>query len=159
MSQENKISATLSQQVKDAIYASIESIKNNLGDVLTHALDASDRQALVQLGDKTVAFVEKTTDYAQLNPSLVPPYLDVNEMAKDLTLVQDLRPIYNQLAALTTAVEDAIMLGGSEAYHGALIFYKSLPGAVRSNVPGSATILEDLKKRFPRGKRPDAPKM
>jgi len=77
------------------------------------------------MGDKSISFVQKALDYAGSNPALVPAFLDLAEAKKDLALSADLHQLYNQLNALATAVEDALLLAGSEAYDGALIFYNA----------------------------------
>jgi len=158
MSQKNRISASVSAEDKATVLANITSIQNTLSHMLTHSLEADDRRAMIKMGDKTVAFVQKSLDYAGNNPKIVPSYLDLEEANKDLKLSQDLQPIYNQLKALTTAIEDALMICGSEAYDAALIFYNAAKGAARSNIPGSEAILEDLQHRFPRKQAKAAPK-
>jgi len=150
MSQANKISAVISDEDKQNVQNNIKSIQTMLASVLMHSLTADDRHTMVKMGDKSVAFVQKALDYASKNPTLVPSYLDATEAEKDFKLYADLQSIYNQLGTLFTSVEDALMICGSEAMNGALIFYQSLQGAVRSNVPGSEAILEDLKQRFPK---------
>jgi hypothetical protein len=40
------------------------------------------------------------------------------------------------------------MVAGSEAYDAALIFYNSMKGASRVNVPGSQAVYNDLQQRF-----------
>ena len=149
MSQQNRISATVSQEQKVAIQSGIDGIKTALSDILIHSLTPKERKTIVKMGDKTVAFVQKSLDYADSNLTLAPAYLDIAEAQKDLKLSLDLQSIFNQLSALTTALEDAMIISGSEAYNGALIFYNSVQGAVRSNVPGSQSILDELKQRFP----------
>jgi hypothetical protein len=43
--------------------------------------------------------------------------------------------------------------GGSEAYHAALAFYHNVQAAAKDDIPGAKAIFEDLKTRFPGGKR------
>jgi hypothetical protein len=45
------------------------------------------------------------------------------------------------------------MLAGSEAYQAALVFYKSVKMAAAHDVPGAKAVYEELKTRFPGGKR------
>jgi hypothetical protein len=45
------------------------------------------------------------------------------------------------------------MTAGSEAYQAALVFYKSVKKAAAQDVPGAKTVYEELKTRFPGGKR------
>ena len=39
---------------------------------------------ILKLGDKTLAFGEKSFDYAKANPMLVPPYLDMGMFENDM---------------------------------------------------------------------------
>lgn len=149
MSQQNRISATISQEQKIVIQSAIDGIKTALAEILIHSLTPKERKTIVKMGDKTLAFVQKSLDYANSSPGLAPAYLDIAEAQRDLKLSLDLQNIFNQLSTLTTALEDAMIISGSEAYNGALIFYNSIQGAVRSNVPGSQSILDELKQRFP----------
>jgi hypothetical protein len=45
------------------------------------------------------------------------------------------------------------MAAGSEAFHAALSFYHSAQSAAQGDIPGARAIFEDLKIRFPSGKR------
>jgi hypothetical protein len=41
------------------------------------ALTPAERHELPKTGEKTIGFVEKAYDFAQQNPNLIPPYLDM----------------------------------------------------------------------------------
>jgi hypothetical protein len=45
------------------------------------------------------------------------------------------------------------MIAGSETYQAALIFYKSVKMAVAHDIPDTKAVYEELKTRFPGGKR------
>jgi hypothetical protein len=45
------------------------------------------------------------------------------------------------------------MTAGSEAYQAALVFYKSVKMAAAQDIPGAKAVYEELKTRFPSGKR------
>jgi hypothetical protein len=98
--------------------------------------------------DKTVAFVQKSLEYAEMTPALVPGYLDIPEAKKDLVFSQDLNTVLKQVSILQRAIEDTMMVAGSEAYNAALVFYNSVKGASRVNVPGSEAVYNDLQHRF-----------
>ena len=87
-------------------------------------------------------------EYAANNTALVPSYLDLVEANKDLKLSKDLNNILKQVSTLQRAIEDTAMVAGSEAYDAALVFYASVKGASRVNVPGSQSVFEDLQKRY-----------
>lgn len=102
------------------------------------------------MGDKSIAFVSKALELAAQNPILVPAYLDLSEAEKDFELTQNLMSIEQELLTLLRFVEDVMMVAGSEAYEGALIFYNSVKGASRSDVPGAQAVYDELSSRFPR---------
>lgn len=149
MSQDNLLSASISAADKTTINTNIANVTTTLGAILSISLTADDRKNMLKMGDKTLAFVQKTITYANQNAALVPVFLNLPEANKDLQLADDLNDIYKALLTLITSVEDALMISGSEAYNAALIFYASVKGAARSNVAGSQAIYDDLKQRFP----------
>ena len=148
MSQENLISAEIPENVMTDILTKLNEVSNLLASTLIFNLTGQDRLEMYKLGDKSQAFVEKSLEYASNNPTLVPSYLDLPEAKKDLKLFQDLGRINKQVSTLQRAVEDTMMVAGSEAYDGGLVFYASVKGASRVNVPGSEAISDDLQKRY-----------
>jgi hypothetical protein len=50
---------------------------------------------------------------------------------------------------LEDAIDDTEMAAGSEAYHAALVFYKSVKMVVAQDIPGARAVYEKLKTRFP----------
>jgi len=148
MSQENLISAEISERAMNDILNKLSEVSNLLAGTLIFNLTGQDRLEMYKLGDKSQAFVEKSLEYASTNPTLVPSYLNLPEAKKDLKLFQDLGRISKQVSTLQRAVEDTMMVAGSEAYDGGLVFYASVKGASRVNVPGSEAISDDLQKRY-----------
>jgi hypothetical protein len=148
MSQENLISSAISAENLTEINSKLTAIQTTLASVLLFNLTAAERQALHTMGDKTLAFVQKALEYAENNPALMPPYLDLGEAKKDFALSHDLYGILQQVNTLQRALEDTMMVAGSEAYDAALIFYNSVKGASRVNVPGSEAVYNDLQQRF-----------
>jgi hypothetical protein len=101
------------------------------------------------MGDKTVACVQKTQEYARANAAFVPAFLDVTALSADLSAVSELRELAQGLSPISQALEDSITLSGSEAYQAALIFYGNVKNAAKTKVPGAAPIYDDLSARFP----------
>jgi hypothetical protein len=149
MSQKNALTATLTDADKQAILQQVAQVKQQLSHLLLFNLTAEDRHGLLKMGDRSMAFVNKALTYASQNPTLVPPYISVEEAVKDNTLAAQLSDIARELAVLSTALDDTIMIAGSEAYDAALQFHGSVKAASRSNTPGSQAIYEDLSQRFP----------
>ena len=148
MSQENLISTSISTETLVAVNTNLTAINTALANILLFNLTATERQSLRIMGDKSIAFVQKALEYAENNPALLPPYLSLAEAQKDFALTHDLYGILQQINTLQRAVEDTMMVAGSEAYDAALIFYNSVKGASRVNVPGSEAVYNDLQQRF-----------
>ena len=148
MSQENLISTSISTETLVAVNTNLTAINTALAHILLFNLTATERQSLRIMGDKSIAFVQKALEYAENNPALLPPYLSLAEAQKDFALTHDLYGILQQINTLQRAVEDTMMVAGSEAYDAALIFYNSVKGASRVNVPGSEAVYNDLQHRF-----------
>jgi len=153
MSQENRISAAISEADKQTVLQQLASIRQLLGPALQLSLTPEERLGLAKMGDKSLAFVGKALEYAAANPTLVPGYLDIPEALKDYTLAVDLKQLLRELGTLTQTMEDNMMIAGAEAYDASLIFHGSIRGASRANTPGSKAIYEDLVARFPHGGR------
>lgn len=143
----NEISITIPKQVLDDVLASLTTARTKLAPYL-QALTPDERQGILKMKDKSVAFVSSSLDYAESNPEFAPPYLDVPELKKDVKAVTDLNPIEQQAAQLLSLVDDTIMLAGSEAFTAALTYYNSVKTAAKRNVPGAKPIYDDLKVRF-----------
>jgi hypothetical protein len=139
MSQKNLISAEINTEQSAAAVSKIEELSALLTHALTISLTANERNGMLKMGDKTLAFIQKALEYAQQSPSLIPMFLNLAEAQKDYKLAAGLYVIQQKLGALLRAVEDAGMVAGGEAYDAALNFYNSLKGA-RANVTGTQVI-------------------
>jgi hypothetical protein len=117
------------------------------------ALTPAERHELPKMGEKTIGFVEKAYEFAKQNPNLVPPYLDMDAFGMDFRDAHGLWALVNSIRQLNENAEDTEMLAGSEAYQAALVFYKSVKMAAAQGVPGAKAVYEELKTRFPGGKR------
>lgn len=92
--------------------------------------------------------ISKALAYAEANPQLVPPYLDVPEFRKDFNLALTLQAILQISTPLQESIADTARAAGHEAYRAALVFYQTAQQAAELNVPGADTIADDLGERF-----------
>ena len=104
------------------------------------------------MGDKSLAFVEKASEFAHKNPDLVPSYLDVAAFDIDLADERALTSVLNQIRRAEQLLDDTAMVAGSEAIVAALAFYNALQAAAKVNVEGAKTLYAELRERFPGGK-------
>lgn len=153
----NQVSISLSAADLQAINGAVATLQGKLQTIMI-ALTKEERMVLPKMGDKSVTFVEKALEHALANPTLVPPYVNVAELQKDVVAVQSLLKVLNPLLQLCEGIDDTIMQAGSEAYSASLAFYATVKGAVKSGVPMAKSIEDDLSQRFPsRGKNKTVP--
>ena len=143
---ENKISLDITPAAITTVITALGTVKQNL--TFLQSLTPEDRQSIPKMGDKTFAFVKKSFDYMKANPTLVPSYINIDEMRKDIETTEKLRSIYILVQELESRLDDSITLAGSEAYMAALSFYQSVKAASKSNVPAAKPIAEELSNRF-----------
>ncbi len=152
----NRLSLAIPDADLKAIQGAVQLLQDKL---LPHliTLTPGDRRELPKMGDKTVAFVRKATDYALADPQLRPAYLDVEELGRDLEAVDTLGGLHRALSQVVDGLDDSMLAAGSEAYTAALSYYQSVRGAARSRIQGAQAIADDLGQRFPGRPRNGAP--
>jgi hypothetical protein len=152
---DNRHSQAIPQDVLTQAQTKINEVITLLAPYVV-ALTPSERHELPKMGEKTISFVEKAFDFAQQNPNLVPPYLDIGAFGTDFKDAHGLWTLVNSIRQLEENAGDTEMTAGSEAYQAALVFYKSVKVAAAQDVPGAKAVYEELKTRFPGGKRKPA---
>lgn len=120
------------------------------------SLTPEERQEFARLGNRTENWSKKTMDYIRNQPSFNPSFVDVAETERDFNARQMLRPVYNQISALSDLTEDTMMLLGSDIYQSCVAYYRNVKLMAEQNVNGAKTIYEDLAAQFPG--RPGTPK-
>jgi hypothetical protein len=144
---ENSISLDIKESDAVEITKAIQVLADKLQPLLI-ALEASDRQSLAKMKDKSVPFIEKIIQYVESNPEFVPVFLNTDEMKKDFNAFTVLNNFLRPLAQITRNLEDTAMLCGSEAYSAGLIYYGSVKQAAKVNVPKAKAVADDLSVRF-----------
>lgn len=139
------------QQVPTDVLAQAKTLLEQLATLLSPymvALSASDRQTIPKMGEKTLSFVVKAQEYAGQHPNLLPPFMSKAEFDVDVADATNLAGLKVQIDQLASAVDDTVMVAGSEAYSAALAFYNSVKLATRQNVPGAKVLNDELALRF-----------
>ncbi|MDR0717932.1 MAG: hypothetical protein LBF50_11075 [Azoarcus sp.] len=116
------------------------------------ALTPEEKQGLLKMGPKSLAFVERAHEFAQSNAALRPAFLDMEEFDADFADAHNLWDIQNSINQLADAVSAIVTVAGSEAYQQALIFHGNVKFAAAST-PGAQTIYKELSALLPLGKR------
>jgi len=152
MSQDNRISVSIPQQVIDDALANIKKASDSLKPYL-QGLTEDERGSIAKMGDKSSPFVSKSFNYCGSNPEFAPNFLNVTELEKDLGTVDQLTPVLNAVSVLRSDLDDTVMLCGSEAFTGARYYYNSVSFAAKNGNTAAKPIAEDLARRFPGVKR------
>ena len=145
---ENVISVEFPAADVQEIKTNILHIKGKLPQGLV-TLTPEERRAYAKMGDKSIAFVEKALDMAQSFPQLLPAFVNVAELNKDVEAVKVMKTILRQLEEITVLLDDSILLAGSEALTAALSIYNAAKDAARRDVAGAKQVADELKERFP----------
>jgi hypothetical protein len=156
----NRISLNLPDDQKRAVAGTLEALHDLL---LPHLVDlgAAERHQLAKMGPMTVDFVASALEYARANPQYVPPYVDLDEFARDLAAVTWLHQVHASLEQVRDMVDDSMLLSGSEAYGAAQACFKSFKAAAQLGLPGAdliAKALLALHPSSPARRRPPAAK-
>jgi hypothetical protein len=96
--------------------------------------------------------VEKSVQYTDERPDLVPSYLDIPEFKKDLKLARQLRELLLMLNPVVEKISDSYLAAGVDAYEAARRLYSHIKAASESGAPGTDSIAAELKKRYVRRK-------
>lgn len=148
---QNKVDAEVKESAKKEILDAINLIDKKLPFLV--ALTPDDRREMPKMGNKTHSFVNKALEVASQNEEILPRYFKVDDLKKDMELVNALSSVSLALSQLSQKVDDTIMTAGSEAYIAALVVYRSL-----QNMPSGTGLdgaLEELKKHFKKSTSPN----
>jgi hypothetical protein len=127
----NLISTSISQEQINEIIAAIDRINAKLPTLVS--LTNEELSSLPKVSYKNIDFIHEVLDFADTYPDLVPPHIDVQEIRKDLRLIESLTKILVPMKKLVKKLEDSTLLAGSEAYIPSLAIYNSVKaGTARS---------------------------
>ncbi|KAM3106366.1 hypothetical protein ACKFKH_18940 [Phormidesmis sp. 146-20] len=142
----NRVSATLNADARQTVMEAIETIKQAM-PFLLH-LSAEERRTLPKVGDRARGFILNCLDAAQQHSGCLPRSFDVEEMQKDVQLIEDLYPVLMALMELHSLVDDTYFAAHSEAYVAALKVYDAAKS--HDDMPGMKIVVEQLKQHFAR---------
>ena len=122
-----------------------------LSDVLLPKLTVltNGKKDLLNLGDKSIAFVDKAYESAQQETDLLASFIDLEAFGKDKKAIDSLRSIDFKLTRLQSAVDDSFAVAGSEAYNAALMVYSLMKNAAKMGYPGAKDKVDEMSARFP----------
>ena len=118
-------------------------------------LTPKERHDIPKMGDKSVSFVNKSIEYANIHSNEIPASMPPADVQQDFDAHDELRIIRNAIGSLYESVDDTMMALGSEAFQGANAYYRIFKSAARMNRPGMDAVVEDLGQRYPGPKGDD----
>lgn len=142
----NRISNELSEESRDEILRSID-YASRLMPFLT-GLDPRERQMMLKAGDRCVAFIRKAAEVGQMNPGYLPRAFNLEEMRKDMALMDALYPIMVATSQLAEKLADTYAIASSEAYASALLVYRSIKSVKGES--GLEQAYAELRRQFAR---------
>ena len=127
----NFISSTISQDQINEIISAIDRINAKLPSLVS--LTNEELSSLPKVSMQNIDFIHEVLDFADTYPDLVPTHIDVQEIRKDLRLIESISKILKPMKQLVKKLEDSALLAGSEAYIPSLAIYNSVKaGTTRS---------------------------
>ena len=130
-----------------AVQAAVQTLQAKLIPHLVN-IGTDEKRALAKMGSKSVDFVSKTLIYANTNPQFKPAFVDIDNFSRDVSAFGVLPSLQQPVSQIADMLDDSLALTGSEAMNAALAYYQSVKTANKLNVPGAATINDDLAQRF-----------
>ncbi|MCH2043228.1 MAG: hypothetical protein MK212_03750 [Saprospiraceae bacterium] len=129
---ENKISAQLTEDAIQEIAELVKQIKGKLPFLLE--LSANDRAKIPTVDRTGKAFISDALDAARAKNAVLPEYVSVDELEKDLKLFEALSRVLAPLAELYASLEDTKRVAGAEAYTSAMVIYNMFQMAAKMGV-------------------------
>lgn len=147
----NRISATLhDHQLSEALNC-IHQLRQTLPFLAE--LEEDERFYVLQIQPSMVPFMEAALVQARTHSHLLPHFLDVDEMGRDLDLFHKLEGIIKPLEELLRQLNEAAMAAGSDAFESAITFYKAVRMGAREGDHGAEEVLENLRMKLPNLRR------
>ena len=150
-----RTSFDISDDDLQAVQAAVQTLQAKLVPHLVN-IGPDEKRALSKMGSKSVDFVSKTLTYANTNPQFKPAFVDIDSFSSDVSAFGMLRSLQQPVSQLADMLDDSLAIAGSDAMNAALAYYQSVKTANKLNMPGAATIADDLATRFA-GQGPRAP--
>lgn len=153
--QENRFDLTLTTDEEAKVDAAIEVLVTVLLPKL-FVLEKSEKADLLRMGDKSVAFVDKSLEIARQDNALLEAFVDVPALERDVDAIARLRALSFKIDRIASAINDSKALAGHEAYSTSLMVYSLMKNAAKMGHPGAKEKVEELKQRFPRTRKKSA---
>ena len=143
---DNMISEEVAAEVKTQVLQKIQEIWALLPFLVNVA--ASDKANLPSIGDKREGMDQTFIKHMTEHPDLVPSFVNMPEVLKDLKFRGDMGDMIRPLAQLLEAMTDTRFLANHDNFMAYLATYNNTQSAAQRDYPGADTILPDMARYF-----------
>jgi hypothetical protein len=148
MANGNTSNALIPGSVIEEIAVMLNQISTTLAPYVI-TLTNKERRGIPKMSDKSQPFVKKAVDYTNRNPEFIPSFLKAGELSNNLENNMALATLFNISEQISNNLNDTMMVCGSEALKGSLMYYHNVKQGARNGISNARGIYEDLQKRFP----------
>jgi len=148
MANDNRVSATITDDVKAQILTKFQEIADLLPFLSN--LGANEKRGITTIGTEREAMDATFSAEMAAHPDLVPSYVDKEELARDRELRADLLELVQRAEEIRDALEDTAHEAGSDVLMAYLSFYNNVKQAAKRGVAGANTLFENLSRFFPK---------
>lgn len=124
MNYPNLISTRISETDMKEIQGALSFIDEKLSELIT--ISDLEKSTLYKANCDTIKFVLENLELAEKHPELVPNDIELNEIRKDVELIQSINKILKPLSQLTKKLKDSKIVAGSEAYLPSMAIYNAI---------------------------------
>ena len=111
-------------------------------------LSIEQKRHMPQIDDTRIPFVDKGLSFGEQQPMIVPPFIVLGELKKDIDFVKSTRRVGAEILSLAEMITDTRTAAGYDAYQAALSIYSSSKAAAKQGIPGTQTIVDEMGKLF-----------
>ena len=142
----NRISAVLEPDNLKKVLLLLEDAANIMPFLI--GINSEERMRLPKIDGSNRLFVQDAIKVMKQNSSLMPTFVNIEELEKDFTLYEQLDTVLSFVNQLQEKLRDTQILAGSEAYSTALVAYRMFQMAADAGLAGMDSIVDELKQRF-----------
>jgi hypothetical protein len=143
---DNRVNLTLTPAQLTTVSTAISSLNSTLSMLL--ALTDDERASLLGINVDNKQFVDETLEEMTNNGAILPTYLNVQNLQKDVQLFEQLDGLHSQLMNVVQKISDTRRLAGHESYNMSLAVYKMYEAATQMGIPNARQSYDRLKQRF-----------
>jgi hypothetical protein len=142
----NRINVTILPAVQNSAIQHIRDAADLLPFLVGLVADEKKSMQGINLSNKQ--FVEDCLNEMDLEPGILPTFIDPNSVRNDYQLWLQLDQIKLATHDLLDKLSDTQYLAGAEAYKVCLIYYRLVEAAAKAGLPGADERYNRLKERF-----------